>query len=195
MYKIENKTIDIDFLQPNSWNPNKMDKATYNAEKESIQKYGVIAPIIVRPYDEGYEVVDGEHRLNVCYDLGHKKIPDIIIHDLEDKDAKKLTIILNETKGRNNKIELGKLLGEMKIDFGEDLKIGLPFNDEDINTLIDFGKVDWDKYEGGSIDDISEDEVLRLHLTFKGSDANLVKENLSENPEQKILELLKNDEG
>ena len=83
----------------------------------------------------------------------------------------------------------------MKIDFGEDLKIGLPFNDEDINTLIDFGKVDWDKYEGGSIDDISEDEVLRLHLTFKGSDANLVKENLSENPEQKILELLKNDEG
>ena len=195
MYKIENKTIDIDFLQPNSWNPNKMDKATYNAEKESIQKYGVIAPIIVRPYDEGYEVVDGEHRLNVCYDLGHKKIPSIIIHDLEDKDAKKLTIILNETKGRNNKIELGKLLGEMKIDFGEDLKIGLPFNDEDINTLIDFGKVDCDKYEGGSIDDISEDEVLRLHLTFKGSDANLVKENLSENPEQKILELLKNDEG
>jgi len=193
-YKTENKTIGMDYLQPNTWNPNKMDKKTYDAEKESITQYGVIAPLIVRPYQEGYEIVDGEHRLNVCYELGHKEVPCIIVHNLKDKDAKKLTIILNETRGQNDKIELGKLLGELEKDFGDNLKLGLPFNLDDIGDLIDFGNVDWDKYETGNIEDISQDEVYKLHLLFKGEDIPLVKEKLGNNPEQKIVELIKNSE-
>ena len=174
-YKTESKTISIDYLQPNTWNPNKMDKKTYQAEKESIEQYGVIAPIIVRPFQEGFEVVDGEHRLNVCYDLGYKEIPCIIVHNLENKDAKKLTIILNETKGQNDKIELGKLL-------------------DDLEDLIDFGNVDWDKYETNIEPKDSDDQVLKLHLLFKGDDIPLVKDTLGDNPEQKILELIKNSE-
>ena len=64
---------------------------------------------------------------------------------LEDKDAKKLTIILNETKGQHDKIELGKLLGELESDFGDNLKIGLPFSNDDLKDLIEFGNVEWDK--------------------------------------------------
>ena len=191
-YKTENKTIGIDYLQPNTLNPNNMDKKTYQAEKESIEQYGVIAPIIVRPFQEGYEIVDGEHRLNVCYDLGYKEIPCIIVHNLENKDAKKLTIILNETKGQNDKIELGKLLGDLEKDFGDNLKLGLPYNLEDLGDLIDFGNVDWDKYETGNIENISQEEVYRLHLSFNGEDIPLVKDTLGDNPEQKILELIKN---
>jgi len=192
-YKTENKTISIDYLQPNTWNPNKMDKKTYQAEKESIEQYGVIAPIIVRPFQEGYEIVDGEHRLNVCYDLGYKEIPCIVIHNLEDKDAKKLTIILNETKGQNDKIELGKLLGDLEKDFGDNLKLGLPFNLDDLEDLIDFGNVDWDKYETSIEPKEADDQVFKLHLLFKGNDIPLVKDTLGDNPEQKILELIKND--
>ena len=192
-YKTNNQEIDIKLITKNPWNPNQMDKKTLKAEKESIEKYGVVAPIIVRPLKNKYQIIDGEHRYIVCSELGYKLIPSVIIDGLENKDAKKLTIILNETKGSNDKIELGKLLGELEKDFGDNLKIGLPFNDDDLNDLIEFGNVDWDKYETGNKRDIAQDEVYKLHLIFKGDDITLVKDRLSLNPEDTILDLLKKE--
>ena len=192
-YKTNNQAIDIKLITKNPWNPNQMDKKTLKAEKESIEKYGIVAPIIVRPLKNKYQIIDGEHRYIVCSELGYKLIPSVIIEGLKDKDAKKLTIILNETKGSNDKIELGKLLGELEKDFGDNLKIGLPFNDDDLNDLIEFGNVDWDKYETGNKGDIAQDEVYKLHLIFKGDDITLVKDRLSLNPEDTILDLLKKE--
>ena len=192
-YKTNNQAIDIKLITKNPWNPNQMDKKTLKAEKESIEKYGIVAPIIVRPLKNKYQIIDGEHRYIVCSELGYKLIPSVIIEGLKDKDAKKLTIILNETKGSNDKIELGKLLGELEKDFGDNLKIGLPFNDDDLNDLIEFGNVDWDKYETGNKRDIAQDEVYKLHLIFKGDDISLVKDRLSLNPEDTILDLLKKE--
>ena len=193
-YKINNQEIDIKLITKNPWNPNQMDKKTLKAEKESIEKYGVVAPIIVRPLKNKYQIIDGEHRYRVCNDLGYKKIPSVIINGLENKDAKKLTIILNETKGSNDKIELGKLLGELEKDFGDNLKIGLPFNNDDLNDLIEFGNVEWDKYEGLDMNKESDEEIFRLHLTFNGADIELAKKHLSQNPEKTILELLKKED-
>jgi len=192
-YKTRNQIVKINLIKKNPWNPNQMDKKTLKAEKESIQKYGVVAPIILRPLKDKYQIIDGEHRFVVCTGLGYKQIPSVIIDGLEDKDAKKLTIILNETKGQNNKIELGKLLGALEVDFGEDLKIGLPFNDDDLKDIIDFGKVEWDKYEGLDMNKESDEEIFRLHLTFSGADMELAKKHLSQNPEETILELLKKE--
>ena len=192
-YQTKNENIKIGLIKKNPWNPNQMDKKTLKAEKESIEKYGMVAPVIVRPLKDKYQIIDGEHRYIVCSELGYKLIPSVIIEGLEDKDAKKLTIILNETKGSNDKIELGKLLGELEKDFGDDLKIGLPFNDDDLNDLIEFGNVDWDKYETGNKRDIAQDEVYKLHLIFKGDDIPLVKDRLSLNPEDTILDLLKKE--
>ena len=192
-YQTKNENIKIGLIKKNPWNPNQMDKKTLKAEKESIEKYGMVAPVIVRPLKDKYQIIDGEHRYIVCSELGYKLIPSVIIEGLEDKDAKKLTIILNETKGSNDKIELGKLLGELEKDFGDDLKIGLPFNDDDLNDLIEFGNVDWDKYETGNKRDIAQDEVYKLHLIFKGDDITLVKDRLSLNPEDTILDLLKKE--
>ena len=193
-YQTKNENIKINLIKKNPWNPNQMDKKTLKAEKESIVKYGVVAPIIIRPLKDKYQIIDGEHRYIVCSELGHKLIPSVIIEGLEDKDAKKLTIILNETKGSNDKIELGKLLGELEKDFGDNLKIGLPFNDDDLNDLIEFGNVEWDKYEGLDMNKESDEEIFRLHLTFSGADVELAKRNLSQNPEETILELLKKED-
>ena len=192
-YKTRNENIAIGLIVKNPWNPNQMDKKTLKAEKESIQKYGVVAPIIVREIDDDFQIIDGEHRYIVCKELRHETIPCVIVDGLKEKDAKKLTIILNETKGQNDKIELGKLLGELEKDFGDNLKIGLPFNDDDLNDLIEFGNVEWEKYEGLNLNKEAGDEIYRLHLTFKGDDIPLVKDRLSLNPEDTILDLLKKE--
>ena len=73
------------------------------------------------------------------------------------------------------------------------MKIGLPFNDDDLKEIIDFGKVEWDKYEGLDMNKESDEEIFRLHLTFSGADMELAKKHLSQNPEETILELLKKE--
>ena len=166
----QQQIINISNIIPNNWNPNEMDKQTYKAEKESLERYGVIAPIIVRPKDDDYEIVDGEHRHKVCEELGYTDIPCVIIKNLSDEDAKKLTIILNETKGSNDKIELGKLLKDLKTSFGDDLKTGLPLSDNDINELIELGNANWDEYDIENNQIEGDEEEYRLHLTFKGND-------------------------
>lgn len=191
-YKTENIVVNIDDIRPNTWNPNKMNKTVYEAEKQSLLTYGMVSPIVIRKCtdEEGYEIVDGEHRYTIWYELGHKDIPCILIHNLQDKDAKKLTIILNETKGSPDKIELGKLLADLQVDFKGDLNIGLPFTSDVINDLIDFGNVDWDSYNQDTESTLDESAVFRVHLTFKGDEIDIVKEKLGDNPENAIIRLL-----
>lgn len=47
--------------------------------QDSIKKYGVLNPLIVRPRKEGYyEIISGHRRKYVAERLGYKKIPVII---------------------------------------------------------------------------------------------------------------------
>lgn len=61
---------------------------------ESVKKYGVLIPGIVRPYPEGgYEVVAGHRRWKACELAGIKEIP-MIVRELNDDEA---TIIMVDT--------------------------------------------------------------------------------------------------
>ncbi len=59
--------------------------------KESIAKYGVLVPIIVRPKDDNtYEIVAGHRRKKACELLGIETIPSIV-RTLDDEES---TIIM-----------------------------------------------------------------------------------------------------
>ncbi len=59
--------------------------------KESIAKYGVLVPIIVRPKDDNtYEIVAGHRRKKACELLGLETIP-AIVRNLDDEES---TIIM-----------------------------------------------------------------------------------------------------
>lgn len=54
---------------------------------ESIQKYGVLVPIIVRPHgNDGYEIISGHRRKRGCELAGLSKIP-AIVKDYDDDEA------------------------------------------------------------------------------------------------------------
>ena len=54
---------------------------------ESISKYGVMNPLIVRPLPEGvYEIISGHRRKYAAQHLGFRKMPGII-RVLKDDDA------------------------------------------------------------------------------------------------------------
>lgn len=155
-YRTEHKQLKIDSIEKNPWNPNVMSERVYEAEKESITEFGMIDPITVRPHPDDpkkYQIIDGEHRWRVCSELGHKTIPAEIIHDLSDAQAKKLTLILNETRGRADRIELAQLLAEIQVDFGDDLIKGLPYHADELDELIRLADINWNPDDGaGEID-------------------------------------------
>ncbi|HRX20807.1 MAG TPA: nucleoid occlusion protein [Syntrophomonadaceae bacterium] len=60
----------------------------------SIQNYGVIQPIIVRQFENKFQIVAGERRYRACKMLGFKEIP-AIIQEFNDEKAAEITLIEN----------------------------------------------------------------------------------------------------
>lgn len=85
----------------------------YRKELASIRKFGFVDPVIVRERDSWYEIVDGEHRWRAAKELGYTEIPIYSIGDVSDADAKQLTIVLNETRGRSDSKRLGAVLKDL----------------------------------------------------------------------------------
>ena len=55
--------------------------------QDSIKKYGVLNPLIVRPRKEGYyEIISGHRRKYAAERLGYKKIP-VIIRMMQDDEV------------------------------------------------------------------------------------------------------------
>lgn len=143
-------------LVPNDWNPNVMKARVLQAERESIEAYGFIDPITVRPHptDEGrFQIIDGEHRWKVASELGIESVP-VVVLDLDDNAARKLTIILNETRGRADVVDLGKLLGDLADDMGDTAELlrGLPYSEGELDELIELAGVEFPDYSDGSLD-------------------------------------------
>ena len=127
---LEVSLLAIDKVEPNPWNPNVQNEQQFKAEIESISNNGFLAPILVRAVDDQYQIIDGEHRLKALKEIieqkieGKRNVPDLvklgqipaIVIDVDDANAKKLTIIMNETRGRADFAKLGALLTEIKVD-------------------------------------------------------------------------------
>ena len=59
---------------------------------ESIKKYGIIEPLIVRKRDEGgYEIISGHRRKYACEKAGIKQIP-VLIRDM-NKELATITVV------------------------------------------------------------------------------------------------------
>jgi len=54
---------------------------------ESISRYGILSPLIVRPMPEGvYEIISGHRRKYAAASLGYRKVP-VIIRILDNEEA------------------------------------------------------------------------------------------------------------
>lgn len=166
--------VPVSHLEPNPWNPNKMDDRTFQAERESIRTYGFIDPIIVRPHPtkEGrWQIIDGEHRWRAAQEEEIEEVP-ITPLNLSDAAAMKLTVIANETRGNPDVADLGKLLARIQAETDEeDFRMGLPYSDAELQHLTALGEVDWDRFdpegEGPPGDD---DETPKIEVTLAFTD-------------------------
>mgnify|MGYP003147844755 FL=1 len=140
--------IKINKLKAATYNPRQISTKQYNDLKKSLDKFGVVDPIII---NKDYTVIGGHQRLKICKELNHKEIGCIIL-DLDKDDERELNIRLNKNTG----------------EFDMDILA----NEFDIDNLVDWGfkhidlGLNIDKiFEGNTEDDhIPEVKESRVKL-------------------------------
>ena len=133
--------ISVEKLTPNPWNPNRMSDEMFAKLRAYIEREGFVEPIIVRPRDDGFEILGGFHRWKVAQELGHKSVPCVVVR-LDDRRAKILSINLNELKGQSAPDLLADLVHDLSHDLSlEDLATQLPYDLADLRDLTDLLKI------------------------------------------------------
>jgi DNA modification methylase len=137
--KIE--SIKINKLKPATYNPRQISTKQYNDLKKSIERFGLVDPIIV---NKDMTIIGGHQRYKICKELKHTEI-DCVVLDLSKEEERELNIRLNKNTG----------------DFDMDILA----NEFDIDQLVDWGfkhidlDINIDKITEGNTEDDHIPEV------------------------------------
>lgn len=100
-------SIDLDRIQRNPFQPRTdFDPVALDELKHSIQEKGVIQPITVRRFGDGYQLISGERRVRAARDAGLTRIPAYIISVRSDEEMLELALIENLQRETLNPIEV-----------------------------------------------------------------------------------------
>lgn len=99
------KTVRMAEIEPNRSQPRKnFSEESIAALADSIQQYGILQPILVRPNDGVYQIVAGERRWRAARMLGLDEVP-VIIKELTDLETMQIALIENLQRENLNPIE------------------------------------------------------------------------------------------
>tara|TARA_B100000519_G_scaffold3813_1_gene3733 strand:- start:1273 stop:1761 length:489 start_codon:yes stop_codon:yes gene_type:complete len=139
--------IKINKLKPATYNPRQISTKQYNDLKKSIERFGLVDPIIV---NKDMTIIGGHQRYKICKELKHTEI-DCVVLDLSKEEERELNIRLNKNTGD---FDMDILANEFDIDELTDW--GFKHIDLDIN--ID--KIDQDTDDSATIT-IKEDDLVK----------------------------------
>lgn len=109
--------IATDAIEPNPRQPRKyFDQEAFEELIASIDKHGIVQPIVVRPRDEGFEIVAGERRWRAAKEAGLKTIP-AIVRRSSDAQSLEVALIENIQRENLNAIEEAKAFQHLIDDF------------------------------------------------------------------------------
>lgn len=110
--------IDIHQIKPNANQPRKhFDPEKIQELAASIEKHGIIQPVLVRGAESGYEIVAGERRFRAARKAGLKEIP-CIVRELDEEQNMLIALIENMQREDLNAIEEARGISKMIATFG-----------------------------------------------------------------------------
>lgn len=149
--------LKITEIEPNKKQPRKtFNDEALNALAESIMENGIIQPLTVRPFGDGYQIVAGERRWRAARIAGLSEVP-VRIMELTDEQVALIALIENlqredlnpieEALGYQNLIdtygvkqdEVAKKVGKARSSITNSLRLlTLP---DDVKELVKDGKI------------------------------------------------------
>ena len=99
------QVLDINSVLPNRFQPRiRFENDSLEQLAESINKFGVIEPIVVRPVGNKYEIIAGERRYKASKLASKSTIPAVVVN-LSDKDSEEIALLENVQRQNLNPIE------------------------------------------------------------------------------------------
>lgn len=107
------KEIDLEKLVPNIYQPRKhFDPTALKELSDSIQKHGLLQPIVVVERDDGYMIIAGERRYRATK-LANLSTIDAIVTNYESKNLRELALIENIQRENLSPLELANSYKEL----------------------------------------------------------------------------------
>ncbi|HEY0186713.1 MAG TPA: ParB/RepB/Spo0J family partition protein [Cellulomonas sp.] len=109
--------LPVDQIRPNSRQPRtEFDQDALDELVASIQEVGVLQPIVVRPAEDGFELIMGERRWRATQAAGLSTIP-AIIRQTEDADLLRDALLENLHRSQLNPLEEAAAYQQLLDDF------------------------------------------------------------------------------
>jgi ParB family chromosome partitioning protein len=94
--------VPIEQIQEAAWNPNQMDEVMHSRLRRSVERFGLVVPLVVRPIgDDCYQTIGGAQRLAVLKELGVDPAPCVAV-EADDAHARLLAQALNHIQGQDD---------------------------------------------------------------------------------------------
>ena len=121
--------VPINQIKPAKYNPRKWDNQQIEALKASIQKFGIVDPLIVNiaPKRTG-TLIGGHFRWYVAKELGYKQVPVVYVNIPDIEKEKELNIRLNKNTGEWDL--------DLLSDFDDDLLKDIGFDSKELDRIF-----------------------------------------------------------
>jgi ParB family chromosome partitioning protein len=110
--------LPIGAIRPNRRQPRKrLDSESVSELAESVRVQGVVQPVLVRPADDGYELIAGERRWRAARAAGLATIP-AVVREAEDRDSLLLALVENVARENLSAVEEARAYASLLDEFG-----------------------------------------------------------------------------
>ena len=167
-------SLKLSLIRPSENQPRQDKDKSIEYLAESIQKEGLLQPIIVTKRDGGYEIIAGERRYRAIKSLGWTEAECKIL-DRDEKESYRLAVIENLQRENLSPYEEADALLEMKRIFGyTDVELAEIFNKSrsyltEIRSISTLPKPILDQAKSAGIDTINL--LIQLHQAYKKNKA------------------------
>lgn len=109
--------IPKDQIQAGKYQPRKyFDSENLNDLTQSIKEHGILQPIVVRPIDNGFEIIAGERRFRAGQQAGIDNFP-CVVKNYNDSEALAVALIENLQRSDLNILEVAEGLQKLVQNF------------------------------------------------------------------------------
>ncbi len=94
--------LPLKSIVPAPWNANELDEAMKTRLRRSVERFGLVVPLVVRRVTkERYETIGGAQRLWALGEMGAASVPCVVV-EADDAEARLLSQALNRISGEDN---------------------------------------------------------------------------------------------
>ena len=110
--------VEVHRLRPNAAQPReRFDKKGIGELAQSILEQGILQPLLVRPVDDGYEIIAGERRWRAAQKAGLHRVP-VLVREAADAEMLEVALVENLQRENLNPVDEARAYKVMVEEFG-----------------------------------------------------------------------------